>query len=178
MKTTIENTQLNYNRKPARLALLAALMLITFTAAVNPAAAQSPVNPDAAQSPSVNPDAAQIPPLDLKSVPRVEAQAVPVKAGHNGASPNYLPPGYPFASYCTYHVHGWYYLTCYWGVIDNNSTVLESISEYSAAPWDRFIGSASMQIYNIAPFPGGVTALVYVNWGSNLNTRLDVFVAD
>jgi hypothetical protein len=48
MKTTNENTQFNHNLKPARLAFLAALMLITFVAAVIPAAAQE--SPSVAQT--------------------------------------------------------------------------------------------------------------------------------
>src|SRR5580704_15221431 len=48
MKTTNENTQFNDNLKPARLAFLAALMLITFVAAVIPAAAQE--SPSVAQT--------------------------------------------------------------------------------------------------------------------------------
>ena len=65
-----------------------------------------------------------------------------------------------------------------WGAINNNSTVLEAISEYYLVPTDRFIGSASMQIFNIAPYNGGVEALVYVNWGSDLDVRLDVLTTN
>jgi hypothetical protein len=40
MKTTLNTTQFNHNLKPARLAALAALALITFASAVTPVAAQ------------------------------------------------------------------------------------------------------------------------------------------
>ena len=40
MKTTNNNTRFNHNLKPARLAVVAVLALITFAASVFPAAAQ------------------------------------------------------------------------------------------------------------------------------------------
>ena len=159
----MKHNTLFHNLKLARPAFLAALMLITFAAAVIPAASQS------------SPPAAQTSP-PLISVPVAEVQAVPVGVGR-GVGPGLMPPA-SNNGYCTYRIHGWYYLYGNWGVINNNSTVLEAISEYSPYPWDRFIGSASMQIYNIAPYNGGVEALVFVNWGSDLNVRLDVLTTN
>lgn len=152
------------NLKLARPAFLAALMLITFAAAVIPAAAQS------------SPPAVETSPPRLL-VPIVEAQAVPVEKGP--VAPGVLAPT-SVNAYCTYRIHGWYYLYCNWSAIHNNSTVLEAISEYSPYPWDRFIGAASMQIFNISPYSygGGVKSLVYVNWGSDLNVRLDVLTTN
>jgi hypothetical protein len=156
MKTTNENTQFNHNLKPPRLAFLAVLMLMSFVAAVVPAAAQSS------------------PPLDSKSVPTARVEAVPVV---EATEPGVKPPA-TNNGYCLYRIHGWYHLYCNWGAINNNSTVLEGISEYYLVPTDRFIGSASMQIFNIAPYNGGVEALVYVNWGSDLDVRLDVLTTN
>jgi protein-S-isoprenylcysteine O-methyltransferase Ste14 len=151
MKTTNENTQSNHNLKPARLAFLAALMLITFVAAVIPAAAQeSPRSLLSAQT----------------------AEAVPAKASRDAA----FSPAVA-AAYCTYTINGTYLLTCYWSRINANSHVLAAISEYANGnPADRFIGGAQMTVHNIAPFSGGVTAEVDVNWGSPLNVRLDLLV--
>jgi hypothetical protein len=86
MKTTNENTHFNHNLKPARLAFLAALMLITFVAAVIPAAAQeSPRSLLSAQT----------------------AEAVPARLSPGAASPAVA------AAYCTYTINGTYLLTCY-----------------------------------------------------------------
>ncbi|MEF2268432.1 hypothetical protein V3C40_16775 [Janthinobacterium sp. LS2A] len=57
-----------------------------------------------------------------------------------------------------------------------NSRVLLNISEYAATPQDRFIGSARMAVYNIAPYNGGFRAWVDISWGSPLKVRFDVFV--
>lgn len=154
MRTTNENTQSNHNPKPTRLAFLAVLMLMTFVAAVVPAAAQS--------GPA------------LKSIPTATVEAVPVAGPTNAGT---QAPG-TNNGYCLYRIHGWYYLTCNWGLINSNSTVVEAISEYYLVPTSRFIGSASMQIYNIAPYAGGVKALVFVNWGSDLDVRLDVLTTN
>lgn len=151
-------TTFNHNLKPARLAFLAVLMfmLITLVAAVRPAAAQS--SPES-------------------GLAAAESDAVPLVSPKGGVQPNSGVQPATSVGYCTYHISGWYRLTCNWGLINSNSTVNEAISEFAnGIPTERFIGSASMQIFNIAPFPGGVTALVYVNWGSPLDVRLDVSV--
>ncbi len=58
-----------------------------------------------------------------------------------------------------------------------NSRVFLSISEYGADPkTTRFIGSAKMDVLNVAPFNGGFFAWVEINWGSPLNIRFDVLV--
>jgi len=151
-------TKFNHNLKPAQLAFLTGLMLmlITLVAAVRPAAAPS---------------------ISAAALPSAESDAVPLVSPKGGAQPNGGVQPATSVGYCTYHINGWYRLTCNWGLINANSTVEEAISEFAnGIPWERFVGSASMQIFNIAPFSGGVTALVYVNWGSPLNVRLDVAV--
>jgi hypothetical protein len=58
-----------------------------------------------------------------------------------------------------------------------NSRVFLSISEYGNDPkTTRFIGSAKMDVLNVAPFNGGFFAWVEINWGSPLNIRFDVLV--
>ncbi|MFY9647319.1 MAG: hypothetical protein WAK29_19215 [Terriglobales bacterium] len=149
MTRTNENTQFNHNRKPARLAFLAALLIITFAMAVIPATAQ--------ESPRVPTKSAQT------------AEAVLVGANPEGASPALA------AAYCTYNINGTFLLTCYWSKISASSHVFAAISEYGDGnPNDRFIGAAQMTVFNVAPFNGGVTVEVNVNWGSPLNVRLDL----
>ncbi|WP_312434467.1 hypothetical protein [Janthinobacterium sp.] len=60
--------------------------------------------------------------------------------------------------------------------VNANSRVFVNISEYSANAQDRFIGSARMAVYNIAPYNGGFRAWVDISWGSPLNVRFDVLV--
>jgi hypothetical protein len=155
MKTTNENTKFNHNQNPTRLALLAALMLIVFAAAVIPAAAQ-----EAENQPS--------PRLMMRSAQT--AEAVPADVSANGVSSALA------AAYCLYNFNGTgVLLRCNWSKITANSHVVLAISEYgTGGPTDRFIGAAPMTIHNIAPFAGGVTAEVDINWGSPLNIRLDV----
>lgn len=57
-----------------------------------------------------------------------------------------------------------------------NSRVFVNISEFSTDAQHRFIGSARMAVYNIAPFDGGFFAWVDVSWSSPLNVRFDVLV--
>ena len=143
-------TKSNHNLKPARLAFPAVLMLITLVAAVRPAAAQS---------------------SSESAMKSVESGAVPLVSPNGGVKPA------TSVAYCTYHFNGCYHLYCNWGLITRYSTVDEAVSEFgNGDPNQRFIGSASMQIFNIAPYDGGVEALVCVNWGSPLDVRLDVSV--
>ncbi len=57
------------------------------------------------------------------------------------------------------------------------STVLAAISEYRDNPrTSRFIGSARMAVYNIAPYAGGVRLWIEVSWGSPLPTVIDLLI--
>ncbi len=61
--------------------------------------------------------------------------------------------------------------------INANSRVFVSISEFgSDARQDRFIGSARMAVYNVAPFNGGFFAWVEISWANPLPVRFDVLV--
>ena len=61
--------------------------------------------------------------------------------------------------------------------VNANSRVFLSISEFGAdARTTRFIGSAKMDVLNVAPFNGGFFAWVEISWGSPLNIRFDVLV--
>lgn len=67
------------------------------------------------------------------------------------------------------------------GNINRHSRVVCSISEISApagGPLDwPFLGSANMQILNIAPTDSGdVYVRINVSWGSNLNWRVMFFI--
>lgn len=60
--------------------------------------------------------------------------------------------------------------------VNANSRVFLNISEYSTDPQHRFIGSARMAVYNIAPGTGEFFAWVDIAWNSPLNIRFDVLV--
>lgn len=80
-------------------------------------------------------------------------------------------------------VHGRVPLNFNWPVIDQDSVVLITASEYDARRV-RFIGAASITVANIAPHgppydPNhGVTFVVNVAWGSPLNIVTDITVID
>jgi hypothetical protein len=61
--------------------------------------------------------------------------------------------------------------------IRSTSVVLAAISEYVNNPrQDRFIGAAKMGVYNIAPYNGGVSIWIEVNWNSALPVCIDLIV--
>ena len=61
--------------------------------------------------------------------------------------------------------------------ITADSRVFAAVSEYATdARVDRFIGSAQMTVYNIAPTNGAVVVQINVNWSTALNVRVDYFV--
>jgi kumamolisin len=61
--------------------------------------------------------------------------------------------------------------------ITADSRVVAAVSEYATdARVDRFIGSAQMTVFNVAPTNGAVVVQFNVNWSSPLNVRVDYFV--
>jgi kumamolisin len=61
--------------------------------------------------------------------------------------------------------------------ITADARVFVSMSEYATdARVDRFIGSAQMSVFNVAPTNGSVFIWANVNWDSALNVRFDYFV--
>jgi hypothetical protein len=68
------------------------------------------------------------------------------------------------------------------GGINHQSVVLVAASEGDAgdstASPQRFVGSATIQVDNIAPFDGGVTFRVNVLWDSPLSVWTDIVVMD
>lgn len=61
--------------------------------------------------------------------------------------------------------------------INANSRVFVSASEYVTDPaTTRFIGSAPIQVLNVAPFNGGVLLWVVIDWGNPINVRFDMLV--
>lgn len=149
-RTTMKHNRLFHNLKSARPAFLAALMLITFAVVVIPASAQS------------------------APVPTVEAQAVLVGVAPDGVTPSATTS----RATCLFKIHGTFLLFCNHPGINDNSTVVEAISEYQGSPTNRIMGRAPMLIYNIRPYNGGVESFVDVNSGSDLDIRLDVLIAN
>jgi len=66
--------------------------------------------------------------------------------------------------------------------INDQSVVLASVSEgdsgNSTASPARFIGAANMHVDNIAPFDGGVTMRINIDWDSPLNVWTDIAILD
>ncbi|MFJ8313780.1 MULTISPECIES: papain-like cysteine protease family protein [unclassified Streptomyces] len=76
-----------------------------------------------------------------------------------------------------------------WGIIDHDSTVIVTVSEYSVDPNDlkhspRFVGAAPVRVSNISPHSPpydpnhGVGFVVTVDWGSPLHIVTDITVLD
>lgn len=91
----------------------------------------------------------------------------------NGAE---LSPG-AFSTFFTYRGYGVVNLNCGNANIHANSRVVAAISEYNTDPQqNRFVGAATMQVYNVAPYNGGVVIRLNIGWNSPLNARIDVMV--
>lgn len=82
-----------------------------------------------------------------------------------------------FSAYFTYRGFGIVRLNCGHPSIQANSRVVAAISEYNTDPrQNRFVGDAYTQIYNVAPYNGGVVIRLNIGWNSPLNVRIDVLV--
>ncbi len=85
--------------------------------------------------------------------------------------------GAAFSTFYTWRAHGVIPSVRFTNAaINANSRVFVNISEYSTDPQHRFIGSARVAVYNIAPFNGGFLAWVEISWPNPINVRFDVFV--
>lgn len=82
-----------------------------------------------------------------------------------------------FSTYYTWRGSGTVRLNCGNAGINSNSRVFVSISEYNTDPrLNRFMGDATMSVYNVSPYNGGFIARLNVNWSGPLNVRIDVLV--
>lgn len=77
---------------------------------------------------------------------------------------------------------GWVQLNLNTGLINHVSNVFASASESSdlASTTDPvphpFMGAASFQVHNVAPYDGGVSVRLYIDWGSPLYTQVSYVV--
>ena len=111
-----------------------------------------------------------------KHLHQQEAHGKPEEGKKNGAAAPKFGSG-SFSTYYTWRGSGSVKLTCGNNSINANSRVVASISEYNTDPTqNRFIGDASMLVYNVAPYNGGVVVLINVNWDSPLNVRVDFLI--
>lgn len=82
-----------------------------------------------------------------------------------------------FSTFFTWRGSGSVKLNCGDGRINANSRVFASVSEYNTDPrQNRFVGNASMSVFNVSPYNGGVIVWFTVNWNGPLNIRIDVLV--
>jgi kumamolisin len=94
----------------------------------------------------------------------------------NGAAGPQLS-GQSYTGFALWHGNGQVLLRINDGGVTADSRVLAAPSEYATdARVDRFIGSASMSIANIAPTNGSFVISLNVNWSSPLNVRIDYLV--
>lgn len=80
------------------------------------------------------------------------------------------------------HHHGRITLTLNDGDITHRSVVLATASEgdtgNSTASPQRFVGSATFRVCNIAPFDGGVHLVVEIDWDEGLPLWTDIVIMD
>jgi hypothetical protein len=127
--------------------------------------------------------------MDTKSQQRSETgSGLPPDAGdmpvlaealQNGsAKPNVFGSGSTaFSTYYTWRANGVHKQVRFVNAnVNSNSRVLVNISEFSGNPQNRFVGSARMAVYNIAPYQGGFLAWVDITWDNPLTVRFDVVV--
>ncbi len=82
-----------------------------------------------------------------------------------------------YSGFALWHGNGLVNLRINDAGITADSRVVAAVSEYATdARVDRFIGSAQMSVYNVAPTNGAVVVQLNVNWSSALNVRVDYFV--
>jgi hypothetical protein len=112
-------------------------------------------------------------------IPGAEDMPIQAEAAQNGtAKANVFGSGSTaFSTYYTWRANGVHQQVRFANAnVNPNSRVLVNISEYSGSAQGRFIGSARMAVYNIAPYQGGFLAWVEINWQSPLPIRFDVVV--
>ena len=66
-------------------------------------------------------------------------------------------------------------LTLWSGAINRNSTVFVEIGE-GAAGGGKFVGAARYTVHNVAPFDGGVTIWLNIEWSSPIRLYVDYLV--
>ncbi|MGI4886324.1 MAG: hypothetical protein ACRYFR_15315 [Janthinobacterium lividum] len=112
---------------------------------------------------------------NLSSAMEQGKEGKPSKEKPGGVHPELSPAS--FSTYYTWRGHGVVNLNCGNGRINANSRVVASVSEYNTDPaLNRFIGDATMAVYNVAPYNGGVVIKLYVGFNNAINVRVDVMV--
>jgi hypothetical protein len=74
--------------------------------------------------------------------------------------------------------HGQWKLTLNWGAINCNSRVFVSICEFGGGAQCGFVGSARYTVHNVAPFNGGVTVWINIEYNSDIRVHFDYLVVN
>ena len=62
------------------------------------------------------------------------------------------------------------------GVINLNTRIFVSATEFNRANGEALVGSANYTVFNVAPYNGGVRVWVNINWSSDIPIRLDYLI--
>ena len=74
--------------------------------------------------------------------------------------------------------HGQWKLTLNWGAINRNSRVFVSASEFGGGNQSPFVGAARYTVHNVAPFDGGVTVWINIEWGADIRVQLSYLIVN
>lgn len=69
-------------------------------------------------------------------------------------------------------------LTLNWGSISNQSRVFVSICEFGGGSNQGFVGDAKYTVHNVAPFDGGVTIWITIEWSADIRVRADYLIVN
>jgi kumamolisin len=115
-------------------------------------------------------------PFTSGSGPSDNVVVVQAQGSKTGPAAARLSPA-SYTNFALWHGNGLVNLRINDPSITADSRVFAAVSEYATdARVDRFIGSAQMTVYNIAPTNGAVVVQINVNWSTALNVRVDYFV--
>lgn len=73
---------------------------------------------------------------------------------------------------------GQWKLTLNSSAISNQSKVLVSICEWDGVSGQGFVGAARYTVHNVAPFNGGVTVWINIEWSADIRIRMDYLVVN
>lgn len=69
-------------------------------------------------------------------------------------------------------------LTLNWGAISNQSRIFVSICEFGGGSNQGFVGAAKYTVHNVAPFDGGVTIWINIDWSADIRVRADYLIVN
>ena len=76
------------------------------------------------------------------------------------------------------NMNGWWTLNLSWGVVNCNSRVFVSATEFGGGAQCGFIGGAVYTVHNVAPWQGGVSVKLHINWDNPIRVKVSYLVVN